>query len=205
MIEPNQIAPLKGLVLAGGRSTRMGSDKGLLEWQGKPQREYLVDLLESTGIETYVSCRPDQAEDLSDFNLIIDLVEGQGPLGAIYSAFSREPEAAWLVVACDMPLLDAETLKYLKVNRQPQFAATAFRAPAFSDGSPDPLLAIWEPKIATVVAQELKEGRRCARKTLIKAGVYLLEPNNPEALLNINTPQEMEAIALKNMFVEKRL
>ena len=182
---------LKGLVLAGGRSTRMGQDKGLLEWHGKPQREYLVELLESAGLETYVSCRPDQVSDLSRFKLVVDRVEDQGPLGAIHSAFLQDPTSAWLVVACDMPLVNMETLVFLAQHRRPDFSATAFRAPAFTDGSPDPLFAIWEPAIAELVTQRLNENLRCARKTLLAAGVYLLEAPNPRILSNVNTPEQL--------------
>lgn len=189
-------APLKGLVLAGGRSTRMGSDKGLLNWHGKPQREYLVELLQSVGLEAYISCRSDQVAALAGFNIVVDQEEAQGPLGAIYSAFLKEPNTAWLVVACDMPFLDAATLVFLQKHRQPQLNATAFRAPAFTDGSPDPLLAIWEPKIAGLVAERLEENRRCARKTLLEAGVQVLDIPDPKVLSNINTAQEASMIAL---------
>ncbi len=184
---------LKALVLAGGHSTRMGHDKGLIPWHGKPQREYLVDLLEDLGVDTYISCRPDQAFELTGYKLIVDQISDQGPLGAIYSAFCEHPDAAWLVIACDMPLLDMPTLEYLIQNRQPALPATAFRAPAFSDGSPDPLLAIWEPRMRNIVVQRIHEKKRCARKTLSIAGVHLLEPPNPEILSNVNTPEELAA------------
>ncbi|MBK8967772.1 MAG: NTP transferase domain-containing protein [Saprospiraceae bacterium] len=182
---------LKALVLAGGRSTRMGHDKGLIQWHGKPQREYLVDLLEELGVDTYISCRQDQVSGLSGYKLIVDQISDQGPLGAIYSAFCEHPDAAWLVVACDMPLLDIPTLEFLINNRQPALPATAFRAPAFSDDSPDPLLAIWEPRMRNIVVQRIHEKKRCARKTLGIAGFFLLEPPNPEVLANVNTPEEL--------------
>lgn len=187
-------APIKGLVLAGGHSTRMGRDKGLLEWHGKPQREYLVDLFESVGLEAHISCRPDQVDGLAGYHLVVDQEEGQGPLGAINSAFLKEPGTAWLVVACDMPFLNRSILQFLVEHRQQGSAATAFRAPAFSDGSPDPLFAIWEPAIAGLVAQRLAENRRCARKILMEAGVHILDAPDPGLLSNINTPQEAHAI-----------
>lgn len=185
-----QDPPVRGLVLAGGYSTRMGQDKGLINWHGKPQREYLVELLEGLGLPTCISCRPEQVRELPGFNLVVDVVANQGPLGAIFSAFSVDPEAAWLVVACDMPDLDTATLEYLLDHRRPELAGTAFRAPAFDDDSPDPLCAIWEPASFSVVKQRLEADRRCARKALRLAGVHLLDPPNPDALRNVNTPEE---------------
>lgn len=186
----NQRPALQGLVLAGGRSTRMGRDKGQLLWHGRPQRTFLVELLEGLGIPTYISCRPDQAPDLPGFRLVLDEVADQGPLGAIYSAFLANKDTAWLVVACDMPFLDAAAVQHLLQHRRPDFAGTAYRAPAFDDGSPDPLFAIWEPDTFPVLEQRIQAGQRCARKALMQAGVHLLEHRNPAVLANINTPEE---------------
>ncbi|TNE58254.1 MAG: molybdenum cofactor guanylyltransferase [Bacteroidetes bacterium] len=188
-------ATIKGLVLAGGRSTRMGQDKGLLSWHGKPQREYLVDLLSALNIPTFISCRADQVDGLQGYPLIVDQLEGKGPLAAVHAAFSRFPDVAWLVVACDMPLLDTDTIRYLLKHRNPEAPATAFQAPAFSDASPDPLLAIWEPAMFGIVRERLEADVRCARKALIHAGVHLLMPPRPEVLSNINTPEEMERLS----------
>ena len=55
-------APLYGLVLAGGRSTRMGQDKSLISYHGKAQREYMADLLGQWCSRTFISCRGDQVE-----------------------------------------------------------------------------------------------------------------------------------------------
>lgn len=195
MIKSNIPPMLKALVLAGGRSTRMGQDKGLIQWHGKPQREYLADLLEEMGLDTYISCRPDQAQELSGYKLIIDQISDQGPLGAIYSAFHDHPNAAWLVIACDMPLLDRQTIEYLIKNRESAMPATAYRAPAFDDDSPDPLLAIWEPRMRNIVVQRIHEKKRCARKTLAISGVHLLKPPKPEILSNVNTPEELAAVS----------
>ena len=57
------IPRLNGLVLAGGKSQRMGEDKGQINYHGKPQREYLYDLLNGFTESTYMSCRPDQVSE----------------------------------------------------------------------------------------------------------------------------------------------
>lgn len=188
------IPALAALVLAGGRSTRMGQDKGMLRWHGKPQREYLVDLLENLGLETWISCRTEQLPELARYRTLTDKEPDLGPLGGIWSALQMRPATAWLVVACDLPLLDLETLRFLVSHRNPEAAATAFRAPAFQDGSPDPLCAIWEPQMMPVLEERMAAGKRCARKTLIQGGVHLLEPPRAEALQNANTPEEAAAL-----------
>ena len=90
---------MNALILIGGKSSRMGTDKGLLNYHGKPQREYLFDLAKKYCTEVYFSCR---AEQQFSEQSIIDTYS-LGPMGGILSAFDFNPNTAWLVVACDMP------------------------------------------------------------------------------------------------------
>lgn len=186
-------APIKGLVLAGGKSQRMGSDKGLLTYHGKPQREYMAELLIPLTQQVSLSCRPGQLEPTaSAVQLLPDSFLGLGPFGAILSAFREDPNAAWLVVACDLPLLDEATLAYLIANRNPSKVATAFLNPATN--FPDPLVTIWEPRAYPALLSFLAQGYSCPRKVLINTDIELLEIPNPDALRNVNTPEELEAV-----------
>jgi len=73
-------AKLYGLVLSGGKSTRMGTDKGLIKYHGVPQREYLYDLLSQVCEETFISLREEQEAELpSRMQTIVDLNEFRGP------------------------------------------------------------------------------------------------------------------------------
>src|SRR6185437_12236795 len=101
-------APLYGLVLAGGRSTRMQRDKAALEYGGRSQLERAVELITPLVERVFVSVRGDQTGDplRARFAQIVDSGEAAGPIAGIIAAQSRHPEAAWLVLACDLPLLD---------------------------------------------------------------------------------------------------
>jgi molybdopterin-guanine dinucleotide biosynthesis protein A len=109
------------------------------------------------------------------------------------AAQARYPEAAWLVLACDLPYLDEATLDYLLVERDPSRPATAFRAKNAlpkHDGLPEPLCAIYEPSSREGILAQVAAGRDCPRKFLINAGTQLLDQPNPRALANVNTPEE---------------
>jgi molybdenum cofactor guanylyltransferase len=183
---------LNGLVLAGGRSLRMGQDKGSMDWHGKEQRYHVADLLKDVCQNVFISCRPDQKQfDLdSDYDALADTFSGLGPYGALLSAFREQPDAAWLVVACDLPLLDADTLQHLTRNRNSSSIATAFESP--HDDFPEPLIAIWEPKSYPVLLSFLAQGYTCPRKVLRNSDITTLQAFNPDALFNVNTPEEME-------------
>jgi molybdopterin-guanine dinucleotide biosynthesis protein A len=184
---------LKGLVLAGGKSQRMGEDKGAIAYHGIPQREYAARMLEPLCEETYVSCRKDQLGEIeTDFPLLADTFEGLGPFGAILSAFREDPEAAWLVVACDLPLLNEKSIRQLRQERNLSKLATAFNSPV--NEFPEPLIAIWEPRAYPVLLQFLAQGYSCPRKVLINSMVALLDAEDPQVLTNVNNPEEKEQI-----------
>ncbi len=187
------IPPVYGLVLAGGKSTRMGKDKGLIAYHGKPQREYIAEILAELCNKTFLSFRSDQSpETASNFPILKDSFEGLGPFGAILSAFREEPEVAWLVVACDLPMLDKATLNRLLAERNSSKLATCYRSPV--NTFPEPLVALWEPKAYPVALQFLAQGYSCPRKVLINSPVKELEVSDGKKLLNVNTPEDMESI-----------
>ncbi|WP_259069426.1 NTP transferase domain-containing protein [Mucilaginibacter sp. X4EP1] len=184
---------LKGLVLAGGKSERMGFDKGAVSWHGKEQRYYMADMLKSVCDEVFISCRADQQSEIDNqYSSIADTFTGLGPFGAILSAFREKPDSAWLVVACDLPLVDENTLKYLTDNRNISSVATAYQS-TFDD-FPEPLITIWEPKSYPVLLSFLAQGYSCPRKVLINTDVFLLNAPNPDDLTNVNTPEELDKI-----------
>ena len=183
------LPPLFGLVLAGGKSQRMGRDKGLIDYHGLPQREYAYQLLQDVCAETFLSVRPDQMDDVPEgLRPLPDVLLGLGPYGAILSAFQAHPDKAWLVLACDLPLASAEALRFLIDHRNPAQNATAFQSPV--NDFPDPLLTIWEPKSYLTLLQFLAQGYSCPRKALINSDIELLQAPDPDWLKNVNTEEE---------------
>jgi len=183
--------PLYGLVLAGGKSQRMGKDKGQINYHGKPQREFMADVLNEICDETFLSVRSSKNETPTDYPFLEDTFYDLGPFGAIASAFRQQPNAAWLVVACDLPLLDLETLDFLVKNRQASAVATAFNSPV--NQFPEPLISIWEPKSYPILLQFLAQGFSCPRKVLINSEVNLVDAPEGQKLMNVNKPEELEA------------
>ncbi|MGH8136935.1 MAG: NTP transferase domain-containing protein [Steroidobacteraceae bacterium] len=190
MSEPTDTNALYGLVLAGGRSSRMQRDKAVLAYHGRTQLEWAVSLLEPHVQRVFVSVRPDQINDpvRSRFAQIVDGQQNLGPIAGILAAQAKYPQAAWLVVACDLPFLDAGTLAHLIWARQPQRQATAYRSSY--NGSPEPLCAIYEPATREALLEYVASGKDCPRKFLIHSDVQLVAGPNPHALDNVNTPED---------------
>ena len=187
------IPVLKGLVLAGGRSLRMGQDKGALQWHGQEQRYFMADILQHFCKDVFISRRPEQVTELdSRYKPLADTFTGLGPYGAILSAFREQPDVAWLIVACDLPLLNEATLRQLTENRNSSSIATTFESP--HDGFPEPLITIWEPKSYPLLLAFLAQGYTCPRKVLCNSEVTILKPLDPDALMNVNTPDELAKV-----------
>jgi len=191
-LKENSQPVLNGLVLAGGKSSRMGFDKGSIDWHGKPQRYHMADMLKTLCDEVFISCRPNQEETNKQYAILEDTFVGLGPYAAILSAFKEKPDCAWLVVACDLPLLDKNTLQYLVNNRNPAKLATAF-GNGYKD-LPEPLITIWEPKSYPILLSFLEQGITCPRKVLINTDAHLLVASDTNALTNVNTREELEKV-----------
>jgi molybdopterin-guanine dinucleotide biosynthesis protein A len=183
-----------GLVLGGGASRRMQHDKALIDYHGEPQLLWTWRLLSTLLPRVFVSVRTEQRDEPLRRGLpqIVDSVADAGPAAGILSAQALYPEVAWLVVAVDLPRLDAATLQHLLAMRDPAREATAFIS--HHDGLPEPLCALWEPASHARLLARVQAGKPCPRKALIEADTRLLQPLAAHALDNINTPEELASL-----------
>jgi molybdenum cofactor guanylyltransferase len=182
------VRKLNGLILTGGRSTRMGQDKSRLTYHRKPQRDHLTDLLRPYCNAIFWSVNADQAAEFSDSGqaLIVDIFDWPGPLNGILSAMQYDSAAAWFVVACDMPLLTTRSLDALVAGRDATKLATVFYD---SDGQlPDPLLGIYEPAFGLIMDRAVASGQYSPRRLLQENDVQLLTAPDIRELTNINDP-----------------
>lgn len=188
---------LFGLVLSGGKSSRMGQDKGLIAYHGMPQREYLYTILNSLCEHTFLSIRADQQKEVgSSYKTIVDTNEFSGPYNGLLSAHQSYPEAAWLVLACDLPLMDIKGVQELIKQRDSSKMATTFAD--IKNPLPEPLCAIWEPRaLRESIAYLESENSAGPRKFLINNDVKLVFPARPEVLLNANSKSDYEEAILK--------
>ena len=177
-----------GLILAGGKSVRMGTDKGLLDYKGKPQREYLFDLLSKLCEHVFTSCRKEQNVP-SSLNPITDKFDYTGPINGILSGLQTNPEKAWLIIAVDMPFVDQPSLEFLLKNRQKNKVATCFLHEP--ENFPEPLLTLWEPAAYPLLVSYAAGGNISPRLFLESNPVGVLKPPEKKILSNINYKKDM--------------
>ncbi len=190
--------PLYGLVLAGGRSSRMGTDKALLNYSHQNQLAATASLLAGVCGRVFVSCRQEQADgyDLFGWTAITDAYLDMGPMGGLLTAQRCHPDAAWLVAACDFPHMDGRTPAALVAARNPFRFATAFHQPG--NERPEPLFTIYEPKSRLPLLRQHGTGNDSLSSFLMHSRIAAIEPADPAGLRNINDREAME-LALKAM------
>lgn len=146
---------INGLILSGGQSSRMGEEKRLLNYHGQSQEVYLYNMLKPFCTEVFVSINVHQESSLP---FIRDtFIEINSPMVGILSAFQQNPDTAWLVIACDMPYIKAETITELLDKRDATKKATAFENP--QEHFPEPLITIYEPSIYPFLLEAYRAGR----------------------------------------------
>jgi len=188
---PDTAPPLYGLVLAGGDSSRMGSDKSARCFHERPQVRHCFELLSGFCERVFVSVRPEHRdkEVLEGLPLILDASDLRGPIAGVASAMRGHPETAWLVLACDMPLVGVGLLAELVEQRDHARAATAFLG---GDGAPEPLCAVYEPRLGTAIDLKLHSGgHRGLRRLLSEEDATLLPTPDHDVLESANTQEDL--------------
>lgn len=194
--------PVFGLVLAGGQSRRMQRDKAALPYAGQAQLTRALESLSAFVEQCFVSVRAEQQDEplRAAWPQIVDRPGDSGPLAGILAAQQQRPQAAWYVLACDLPRLDASVLQHLLDHRDRGKLATAYRSAV--DQLPEPLCAIYEPASRQPLSDYAQSGGQCPRKFLLNHDVALLPPVSAHALDNINSADEywqaMQDTALSN-------
>jgi molybdopterin-guanine dinucleotide biosynthesis protein A len=175
----------------------MGSDKASLIRDGETQLDRAMHLLGTHLDRVFVSTRPDQADDpvRRNFEQIVDAYENLGPVAGILSAMDKYPSVSWLVLACDLPNIDDATIAYLLENVSPDHVATAFRS--VHDDLPEPLCAVYRPALRAGIDHFVQNGTTCPRKILINSRTHLLQQPNPDALHNVNSPEDLAGTGIE--------
>jgi molybdopterin-guanine dinucleotide biosynthesis protein A len=176
-----------GFVLAGGRSSRMGQDKALLLFKGRPLIEHVAgEVRGAAGIVTLVG-DPSRYTYLG-YPVIEDILPTCGPLSGIHAALTHSTAEWNLVVACDMPEVTAEFLG-LMLERAAAGNADAV-LPAGPSGLPEPLCAAYNRRSLEAIAAALASGVRKVTDGLRGLNIDIWRVADARYFHNLNTPQE---------------
>ena len=187
---------VRGIVLAGGKSSRFGQDKALAMFNGATFLETTVQRLRE--VMSHVTVITNHTRDYSylglDCDIRVDKVDEKGPLGGLYTACQLYPDETLLVVVCDMPSIIGALLKELicRHREQPKMATVC----SIGDGSLEPFPGVYESRLLPMVK------KRIAANKLSLGGLLeeILEINvvrpkmSKDIFVNINREQDLHSL-----------
>ena len=184
---------LTTVIMAGGKSSRMGTDKSFVPLLGKPMIEHVLDRVQGIGTQEIIISNNPQNYAYLGLSIYQDLVPDLGPLGGLHAALHHAAEAHILIVACDMPWLNRSLLEYLVTLRD-----TADAIVPRWDRYPEPLHAVYSkscllPVEKMLQAQSLKLISfypEISVRFISKQDIKKFDPFG-RSFKNVNTPEDL--------------
>ncbi|HMS64197.1 MAG TPA: molybdenum cofactor guanylyltransferase [Ignavibacteria bacterium] len=111
---------INGYILAGGKSSRMGIDKGSMLFQNKPIIEYIIDQLQPAASKVVIVSNNSNKTKYEKFGIevIEDEIKDSGPAGGIYTALNHSDTEMNFIVSCDMPFIKTNAVRYVIENTE---------------------------------------------------------------------------------------
>jgi molybdopterin-guanine dinucleotide biosynthesis protein A len=194
MREESTILTVSGIVLAGGQSSRLGTDKSFINVNGQSLIERIVAKLTRLSDDVIIVTNSPDEYDHLEARLVGDIYPGKGALGGIYSGLRAAANAYSLVVACDMPFLDLNLLRYMIILAREHDVVI----PRIG-GLPEPLHAIYSKNCQEPIDRLLARGGLKIIDFFSEVRVRYVEEGevdifDPQHLsfFNVNTPDDLE-------------
>jgi molybdenum cofactor guanylyltransferase len=189
------VLTIGGVVLAGGRSSRMGRPKELLSWKGGTLIGHVVSEVTALNLPCLIVSNaperlPEEVTRLAKVSITGDLVPSAGPISGIVTAFRVRREEALLILSCDLPFADREQIGRLLAHAQ-QTAEWDVVA-AHTAGRLHPLFALYHRRTQPLWEEALRSGRYRLMDVLERLRIAETPPGllDDWAAYNANTPEE---------------
>ncbi|MGQ7946664.1 molybdenum cofactor guanylyltransferase [Flavobacterium sp. WC2509] len=181
---------ITAIVLAGGKSERMGTDKGLLDLNGKPFIKHICEALEPIVGSNILIVSGNKEYDAFGFTRVEDIIENKGPVGGLYAALNSSKTKVNLVLSVDVPLVSTELLEWLVASHEETLMVTQTTI----EGKTSPLIAIYDRSMRVVFGEHIA-GKQLKLRTVIedvKHQTIVVPEKWSDQIQNINTQEEYQ-------------
>lgn len=182
---------ITGIILAGGKSSRMGTDKGFLSFNGKTFTQHSIDAL-SPLVDDIIIVSNDHKYDSFNLKRVEDLIENSGPLAGIYTGLYHSKTNNNIVLSCDIPMIDHIVLEELIQQNTAEVDVTLIE----SNNKQMPLIALYKKDCIHKCLELLNTGERRLKVLIenLKSKIILLEQPLEKHTANINTQLELNTL-----------
>ena len=189
-----QKSEITGIVLSGGKSRRMGKEKGLCHFRGKALISYAIDTLKPLCSRLIISAnnKPNEYQ-LYGFQVISDEIPETGPIGGLYSCLKQSQSVINLVISCDTPFVTTEVYQEL-LNYIGEYQAVV---PVQEDGFLEPITAIYQRSCLPVILQQIEKGEYKMMDLLARLNTKFvhfdtnMSDSKPSLFHNLNSPEDL--------------
>lgn len=182
---------ISGFVLTGGKSSRMGVEKGLMLFDGKSLVQRALETLSVVADEVFISANNPYYNQFSK-PVIPDIVQGIGPMGGIYSCLVQSATDYNIFLSCDTPFVSSDLLLYL----MREIDGHTCVVPVHDDEKVEPLCGIYSKKCADAFSEFIRKGNYKMMDVLKAVDYHPVRVDeslpfyNPHLFFNINTPTD---------------
>jgi len=182
---------ITGIILAGGKSSRIGSDKGFLLLSSKTFIQYIIEAMQPL-VNEIIIVSNNKDYDIYNLKRVNDIIENAGPLAGVYSGLHHSNTKNNLVLSCDVPLINTETLKELTDNIEENVGVIQLE----SFGKTMPLIAVYKKHCENNFLELLQQGERRLRFAVkqFKVKTIILNKELEKFTTNINTINNLNEI-----------
>ncbi|TNE74563.1 molybdenum cofactor guanylyltransferase [bacterium] len=187
-----------GIVLSGGKSSRMGTDKGSLQVDGKYLAKYSIDLLAECGIQDVllITNEPEKYAEIP-CKKFVDEIANVGPIGGIYTGLINSSHLFNVVLACDTPKISKEIITILADNYSPPITTVSYQ------GRIQPLISIFSVDVIDLMKKQIENSEfkildfiQSLNGTVLELDEFLQETET-DYFININTPEDLIDLSLQ--------
>lgn len=187
-----------GIVLSGGKSSRMGTDKGSLEIEGKKMVTYSIDTLSACGIQDVllITNEPSKYADIT-CNKVSDEIPDLGPMGGMYTGLINSTSKFNIVLACDTPMIHKNVIVILMKYFKPPITCISYQ------GKIQPLISIFSKEVIECIQQSIKSSKFKLVDFIKSMGGHILEldkylpETESDCFVNVNSPQDLFKVSLQ--------
>jgi molybdopterin-guanine dinucleotide biosynthesis protein A len=181
--------PITGYILAGGKSSRMGTDKGLLLFEGKPMIQYVIDQMQAVFTKVVIVSNNPEYEKFG-LEVLPDLIKDIGPAGGIYTALQHSETQFNFVVSCDMPFVTAAAIEFI-VNNTNDSQIVLLE----NKGKMEPLFGMYSKECEEIWLKLIEEGKIKLQDMVLHFILKTIQVENNEIFgasffKNINTKED---------------
>jgi len=178
-------------ILCGGKSSRMGTEKGLISFKEKPFVQHIIDAVSPLSDKVYLVT---ENQDYERFGLplVPDLVPDRGPVGAIYTALKHTSSSWNLILSCDVPAITTRGLQTYLLDKTPTAPITFLS----KKNQAHPLIGLYAKHVRANFVQALRKGNLKLRDLIEFLPHQTVEVSSEDAYIleNVNTPEDLEKL-----------